>query len=133
MDVVNLLKSIKRKDRKRKTQKYFEHLFCSVKMDFGLVKKKKTHKKTQIFCMLQIYWKGQNNFYITQTQILVLERKNVFLYKFSFPSIISILYLQNRELNYVLSSTVKILICHQLLTQLFCLSCMFIELQTQHY
>lgn len=41
MDVVNLLKSIKRKGRKRKTQKYFEHLFCSVKMDFGLVKKKK--------------------------------------------------------------------------------------------
>lgn len=46
MDVVNLLKSIKRKDRKRKTQKYFEHLFCSVKMDFGLVKKKKNTKKT---------------------------------------------------------------------------------------
>lgn len=45
MDVVNLLKSIKRKDRKRKTQKYFEHLFCSVKMDFGLVKKKKHTKK----------------------------------------------------------------------------------------
>lgn len=48
MDVVNLLKSIKRKDRKRKTQKYFEHLFCSVKMDFGLVKKKKTQKNTDI-------------------------------------------------------------------------------------
>lgn len=46
MDVVNLLKSIKRKDRKRKTQKHFEHLFYSVKMDFGLVKKKKNTKKT---------------------------------------------------------------------------------------